>query len=221
MGHYSNLALTEKIRSAIEKSVNQLLIEYPNDEFFTFCICTYPFIDSLSLSVNSIQNFEEIRPNSTDQDSPTMEDFYYKWTPEEWGKFEAIYMDLDVWSDAINHMNQEIPNPFETLGKYARRIESPNFLQGAISEEPEALEDVKDDPSFNNMEYVLGCMCEAMIQLDQRGFFDFENRKNVLLFAGVIGEMDFDRVAAAEKINADKVERSRWDEFVRIHREEF
>ncbi len=88
---FSSYNLDAAIADAARNAFGAAVAENPDHKFFGFALTTLAEVQYIECSVNSDRNFEEILPKEIPY-SRTMTELqqklYYKWYPNEWGKFE-------------------------------------------------------------------------------------------------------------------------------------
>lgn len=102
---FSRYRLDAAIAEAARKAFATAIDEYPDHRFFAFALTTWGEVQDIECSVNSDRNFEEILPKEIPY-SRTMtelqQQLYYKWSPNEWGRFECYGLKAQDFFAPVN-----------------------------------------------------------------------------------------------------------------------
>lgn len=197
---FSQYALDAAIADAARKAFAAAIDGYPEHNFFAFALTTLAEVQYIECSVNSDRNFEEILPKEIPYSRTTTElqqKLYYKWSPNEWGRFE--------------YFGQGAQDFFAPVNALLHRIEA------------DAATVLGWEESFSARRlYVFDMMIGALKSLDDSGCFGSgRTRRGRLAFADVYddpAESEL-RARSVREINEGRVPPALITEFLGLERQ--
>lgn len=183
---FSSFALSAHIEAVAKQCFQKALVENPNESFFAFALTTTSDRDYVSASLNSAQNLDAILANIGEHSAAETQ--YYKWFPNEWGRFEYYSQEPGgIWRDVDKRLS-ELLNASEQVGEFS---------------------------SFRK--HVVDAMISALASLDRQGCFgEGDIRKARIIFADVYDDKDseFVRGRSVPLLNAGRASTALVDEFL-------